>query len=134
MIQPLIPFDHRTVSWDLPEPAPTPPDAGHWRGTDDQARDVVARTIYGFRISVLFGFALTIVSALLGVSAGAVQGYFGGLTDLLFQRFIEVWGAIPTLYIIIILTSIVEPNFRSEERRVGKECVSTCRSRWSTYP
>jgi microcin C transport system permease protein len=111
MIQPLIPFDHRTVAWDLPEPAPTPPDAVHWLGTDDQARDVVARTIYGFRISVLFGFALTIVSALVGVSAGAVQGYFGGLTDLLFQRFIEVWGAIPTLYIIIILTSIVEPNF-----------------------
>ncbi len=111
MIRPLIPFNHRTVAWDLPTPAPTPPDSVHWLGTDDQARDVVARTIYGFRISVLFGFILTIVSALVGVSAGAVQGYFGGLTDLLFQRFIEVWGSVPTLYVIIILTSIVEPNF-----------------------
>ena len=111
MIQPLIPFNHRTVAWDLPSPAPTPPDSVHWLGTDDQARDVLARTIYGFRISVLFGFILTAVSAVIGVSAGAIQGYFGGLTDLLFQRFIEVWGAVPTLYVIIILTSIVEPNF-----------------------
>jgi microcin C transport system permease protein len=111
MVEPPIPFNHQTVAWDLPEPAPTPPDSVHWLGTDDQARDVVARTIYGFRISVLFGFTLTIVSAIVGVAAGAVQGYFGGLTDLLFQRFIEVWGSVPTLYIIIILASVVEPNF-----------------------
>jgi microcin C transport system permease protein len=111
MVWPPIPFNHRTVAWNLPAPAPTPPDAVHWLGTDDQARDVLARTIYGFRISVLFGFALTIVSAVIGVSAGAVQGYFGGWTDLLFQRFIEIWGSVPTLYIIIILASIVEPNF-----------------------
>jgi microcin C transport system permease protein len=111
MIHPIIPFNHRTVAWDLPSPAPTPPDAVHWLGTDDQARDVVARMIYGFRISVLFGFILTAISAVIGVAAGAVQGYFGGLTDLLFQRFMEVWGAVPTLYVIIILTSIVEPSF-----------------------
>ena len=111
MVWPLVRFDHRTVSWDLPTPAPSPPDSTHWLGTDDQARDVVARLIYGFRISVLFGFTLTIISALIGVAAGAVQGYFGGWLDLLFQRFIEVWAGLPILYILIILASIVEPNF-----------------------
>jgi microcin C transport system permease protein len=99
------------VVWDLPEPAPTPPDARHWLGTDDQARDVAARAIYGFRISVLFGFTLTIISALVGVTAGAVQGYFGGWIDLAFQRFMEVWSSVPTLYVLIILASVVEPNF-----------------------
>ena len=111
MVWPLVRYDHRTVSWDLPEPAPSPPDGTHWLGTDDQARDVVARLIYGFRISVLFGFTLTIISALIGVAAGAAQGYFGGWLDLLFQRFIEVWAGLPILYILIILASIVEPNF-----------------------
>ncbi len=111
MLWPLIPYDHQTVAWDLPEPAPSPPDAEHWLGTDDQARDVTARLIYGFRISVLFGFTLTIISAAIGVSAGAVQGYFGGWLDLLFQRFIEVWSGLPILFILIILASIVEPNF-----------------------
>ncbi len=111
MVMPLVPYGYRSVAWDLPLPAPSPPDAAHWLGTDDQARDVVARTIYGFRISVLFGFTLTIVSAVVGVSAGAVQGYFGGWTDLLFQRFMEVWSSVPTLYVLIILASIVEPNF-----------------------
>ena len=111
MIWPLIRYNHRTVAWDLPEPAPSPPDAEHWLGTDDQARDVVARLIYGFRISVLFGFTLTIISAVIGVGAGAVQGYFGGWLDLLFQRFIEIWSGLPTLYLLIILASIVEPNF-----------------------
>ncbi len=111
MLSPLIPYSYRTVAWDLPVPAPSPPDAQHWLGTDDQARDVLARTIYGFRLSVLFGFSLTIVSAIVGVAAGAVQGYFGGWVDLAFQRFMEVWSAVPTLYVLIILTSIVEPNF-----------------------
>ncbi len=111
MISPLIPFNHRTVAWNLRLPAPSPPDANHWLGTDDQARDVVARTIYGFRISVLFGFTLTLVSAVVGIAAGAVQGYFGGWIDLLFQRFIEVWSSIPTLYVIIILASVIEPSF-----------------------
>ena len=111
MIWPLIRYHHQTVAWDLPTPAPSAPDREHWLGTDDQARDVLARAIYGFRISVLFGFALTFVSAVIGVSAGAVQGYFGGWTDLLAQRFIEVWSGLPTLYLLIILASIVEPNF-----------------------
>jgi microcin C transport system permease protein len=111
MVWPPVPYNHRTVAWDLPTPAPSPPDARHWLGTDDQARDVVARLIYGFRISVLFGFVLTLVSAVIGVSAGAVQGYFGGWTDLLFQRFMEIWSGLPTLYLLIILASVVEPNF-----------------------
>ncbi len=111
MIWPLVRYNHRTVAWDLGEPAPSPPDAVHWLGTDDQARDVVARLIYGFRISVLFGFTLTIISAIIGVAAGAVQGYFGGWIDLLFQRFIEIWSGMPTLFLLIILASVVEPNF-----------------------
>lgn len=111
MLWPLIRYDHQSVAWDLPVPAPSPPDGTHWFGTDDQARDLSARLIYGFRISILFGFTLTIISALLGVAAGAVQGYFGGMVDLLFQRFIEVWSGMPTLYLLIILASIVEPNF-----------------------
>ncbi|MFQ5936987.1 MAG: ABC transporter permease, partial [Acidiferrobacterales bacterium] len=111
MIWPIVRYNHRTVAWDLPVPAPSPPDAGHWLGTDDQARDVVARVIYGFRISVLFGFTLTIVSAVIGVAAGGVQGYFGGWLDLLFQRFIEIWAGMPRLYLLIILASVVEPNF-----------------------
>lgn len=111
MVTPLVPYDYRTVAWNLGVPAPSPPDRVHWLGTDDQARDVFARTLYGFRISVLFGFALTAISAVIGVAAGAVQGYFGGWVDLVFQRFIEVWSAVPTLYVLIILTSIVEPTF-----------------------
>ncbi|MEE8455399.1 MAG: ABC transporter permease [Limibaculum sp.] len=111
MIWPIVPYHHTTVAWDLAVPAPAPPDAEHWLGTDDQARDVVARLIYGFRISVLFGFVLTVVSALIGVSLGAVQGYFGGWLDLLFQRFMEIWSGLPTLYLLIIMASVVEPNF-----------------------
>ncbi len=111
MIWPLVRYHHRTVAWNLPTPAPSPPSAEHWLGTDDQARDVVARLIYGFRISVLFGFVLTVISAAIGVSAGAIQGYFGGWIDLLFQRFIEIWSGLPTLYLLIILASVVEPNF-----------------------
>ncbi len=111
MIWPIVRYDHQTVAWDLPTPAPSPPDADHWLGTDDQARDVVARLIYGFRISILFGLVLTFFSSIVGVAAGAVQGYFGGWIDLLFQRFIEVWSGLPVLYLLIILASVVEPNF-----------------------
>ncbi len=111
MLWPPIRYNYRTVVWDLPVPAPSPPDAKHWLGTDDQARDVMARLIYGFRISVLFGFVLTLFSAAIGVAAGAVQGYFGGWVDLIFQRFIEIWSGMPTLYLLIILASVVEPNF-----------------------
>ncbi|RMD64387.1 MAG: ABC transporter permease [Alphaproteobacteria bacterium] len=111
MVWPPIRFHYRTVDWDLPQPAPSPPDAEHWLGTDDQARDVVARLIYGFRISILFGLVLTFFSTIIGVTAGAVQGYFGGWIDLLFQRFIEIWSGMPVLYLLIILASVVEPNF-----------------------
>jgi microcin C transport system permease protein len=111
ILWPLVRYDYRTVVWDLPVPAPSPPDAEHWLGTDDQARDVVARMIYGARISVVFGFTLTVFSTIVGVAAGAVQGYFGGWTDLLFQRFIEIWSGLPTLFLLIILASVVEPNF-----------------------
>jgi len=111
MVWPVIPYRYDTVIKNLPGPAPAPPSAKNWLGTDDQARDVVARLIYGFRISVLFGLILTVLSSIVGVTAGAVQGYFGGWTDLLFQRFIEIWSGLPTLYLLIILASIVRPNF-----------------------
>ena len=111
MIWPIIPYSYDTIIRDLNVPAPAPPSKKNWLGTDDQARDVLARLIYGFRISILFGFALTFFSMIIGVSAGAIQGYFGGKIDLFFQRFMEVWSAIPTLYVLIILASIVQPNF-----------------------
>jgi microcin C transport system permease protein len=110
MVWPPIPFSYDTTITDLPGPAPSPPDGVNWLGTDDQARDVLARAIYGFRISVLFGVALTIATTIIGVLAGAVQGYFGGWTDLLFQRFLEVFGSLPTLYILIILSAIFPPS------------------------
>jgi len=134
MLFPPIHFGYNTTNLDLPTPAPSPPTwmlsekqckdvaerkgvkgcAGleqNWLGTDDQGRDVLARAIYGFRISVLFGLVLTVVSSLIGVAAGAVQGYFGGWTDLLFQRFIEIWTAIPSLYLLLIISSVLTPGF-----------------------
>ncbi len=111
IIWPLIRFSYDTVNFELKVPAPAPPSALNWLGTDDQGRDVAARLIYGFRISVLFGLTLTLFSSIIGIASGAVQGYFGGLTDLLFQRFIEIWSGLPTLYLLIILASVVAPNF-----------------------
>ena len=111
MIWPLVPFSYDTINYDLPTPAPSPPTAENWLGTDDQGRDVTARLIYGFRLSVLFGLVLTFFSSVIGIAAGAVQGYFGGLIDLLFQRFIEIWSGLPILYLLIILASVVEPGF-----------------------
>ncbi|HUH85880.1 MAG TPA: ABC transporter permease [Stellaceae bacterium] len=111
MVWPLIPFSYKTINYALASPAPSPPDRVNWLGTDDQGRDVLARLIYGFRISVLFGLVLTILSSIVGVAAGAIQGYYGGVTDLLFQRFIEVWSGLPVLYLLIILSAIVQPNF-----------------------
>ncbi len=111
LLWPPIPFRYDTINYDLPVPAPAPPSGVNWLGTDDQGRDLAARLIYGFRISVLFGLTLTLLSSVLGVVAGAVQGYFGGLTDLLLQRFIEIWSGLPVLYLLIILASIVEPTF-----------------------
>ncbi|MCW8085229.1 ABC transporter permease [Sabulicella glaciei] len=111
VIWPLIPFSHASVVRDLGTPAPSPPSDRNWLGTDDQARDVLARVIYGFRISVLFGFTLTIFASVIGIAAGAVQGYYGGTTDLLFQRFIEIWSGMPQLFLLIILASVIEPSF-----------------------
>ena len=129
-----IRYSYNTHNLDLPTPAPSPPTwmltevqcrpvldkkrldrcsdlEYNWLGTDDQGRDVVARMIYGFRISVLFGLALTIVSSVIGVAAGAVQGYFGGWTDLLFQRLIEIWTSVPSLYLLLIISSVLAPGF-----------------------
>jgi microcin C transport system permease protein len=134
MLWPPIRYSYNTQNLDLPTPAPSPPtwmlsekqckavvERKHlsscrdleynWLGTDDQGRDVAARLIYGFRISVLFGLTLTIISSIIGVAAGAVQGYFGGWTDLLFQRFIEIWTAIPSLYLLLIISSVLAPGF-----------------------
>jgi microcin C transport system permease protein len=134
MLWPPIRYSYNTHNLDLPTPAPSPPtwllteaqckevvERKHlkgcsdleynWLGTDDQGRDVVARMIYGFRISVLFGLILTVISSIIGVAAGAVQGYFGGWTDLLFQRFIEIWTSIPELYLLLIISSVLVPGF-----------------------
>ncbi|KAA3630489.1 MAG: ABC transporter permease [Proteobacteria bacterium] len=111
IVWPLVAFSYDSINFSLTVPAPSPPSANNWLGTDDQGRDVAARLIYGFRISVLFGLTLTILSSIIGVAAGAVQGYFGGWTDLIFQRFIEIWSGMPQLYLLIILASVVEPNF-----------------------
>lgn len=111
ILWPIVHFSYDTVNYALDQPAPSPPSLLNYLGTDDQGRDVAARLIYGFRISVLFGLILTIVSSAIGIAAGAVQGYFGGLTDLLFQRFMEIWSGLPMLYLLIIMASIVEPNF-----------------------
>ena len=108
---PLIRYSYDTINYNLPSPAPSFPTKENWIGTDDQGRDVVARLIYGFRISVIFGLVLTILSSIVGVAAGAIQGYFGGRIDILGQRFIEIWSGLPVLFLLIILSSFVEPNF-----------------------
>ncbi len=106
-----IPYRHDTIDRQLDHPHPAPPSVEHWLGTDDQGRDVLARVIYGFRISVLFGLLLTLGSAVIGVFMGAIQGYLGGWVDLSLQRLIEIWSGLPVLYLLIILSSLVEPNF-----------------------
>ncbi len=107
---PPIPYSYNTIV-DIRGVAPSPPDAHNWLGTDDTKRDVLARVIYGFRLSILFTLIVTTIASLIGIVAGAVQGFFGGWTDLLFQRFIEIWGATPSLYIIIILFAILGRSF-----------------------
>ena len=107
---PLIPYSYDTINYDV-STAPSPPDDNHLLGTDDQTRDVLARVIYGFRLSVLFALIVTTLTSILGILAGAVQGFFGGLVDLLFQRFMEIWSAVPSLYIIIIVAAIWRMNF-----------------------
>ncbi|MCD8497109.1 MAG: ABC transporter permease [Alphaproteobacteria bacterium] len=111
MIWPPIPFSYDTINYDLRSPAPSKPDDVNWIGTDDQGRDVMARVIYGFRLSVLFGLILTFISSVVGVAAGAVQGYYGGRLDLVMQRCIEVWSSLPSLYILIIFSSMFVPGF-----------------------
>jgi microcin C transport system permease protein len=111
ILWPPIPFRHDTINYDLPVPAPAPPSSVNWLGTDDQGRDLLARLIYGFRTSVLFGLTLTVLSSVIGIAAGAIQGYFGGSVDLLFQRVLEIWSGMPVLYLLIILASVVEPTF-----------------------
>ncbi len=111
MLWPPIRYSYDTVNYNLPVPAPAPPSRENLLGSDDQGRDVLARIIYGFRISVLFGLTLTLFSSIIGVAVGAVQGYLGGWVDLLGQRFIEIWSGLPTLYLLIIMASVVTPNF-----------------------
>lgn len=111
MLFPLIPYNFDTVNYDIPVPAPAPPSTDNWLGTDDQGRDVTARLIYGTRSSILFGLFLALFSSVIGVTAGAIQGYYGGKVDLVLQRFIEIWSGLPILYLLIILSSIIEPNF-----------------------
>ncbi|KHO66595.1 MULTISPECIES: ABC transporter permease [Pseudomonas] len=111
MLWPPIPFDYASINYDLDVPAPAPPSIQNWLGTDDQGRDVLARIIYGFRVSVLFALTLTLLSSLIGVIAGAVQGFYGGWVDLAGQRFLEIWSGLPVLYLLIILASFVQPNF-----------------------
>jgi microcin C transport system permease protein len=111
MIWPFIPFSYHTINYHLGRPAPSPPSRANWLGTDDRGRDVLARLLYGFRISVLFGLTLTLFSSAIGITAGAVQGYYGGIPDILGQRFIEIWSSLPTLFLLIILSSVVQPNF-----------------------
>jgi microcin C transport system permease protein len=106
-----IPFSYQSINYDLKVPAPAPPSADNWLGTDDQGRDVLSRVIYGFRVSVLFALTLTVLSSIVGVIAGALQGFYGGWVDLAGQRFLEIWSGLPVLYLLIILASFVQPNF-----------------------
>ncbi|UZJ46249.1 ABC transporter permease [Marinimicrobium sp. C6131] len=111
MLWPLIRFNYRTINYDLPTPAPSPPTGENWLGTDDQGRDIVARLLYGFRISVVFGLILTVLTSVVGIAAGAVQGFYGGKIDLFGQRLLEVWSSVPTLFVLIIIASFVPPSF-----------------------
>ena len=111
MIRPPIPFSYAVINYNLSSPAPSPPDRENWLGTDDRGRDVAARLLYGFRISVLFGLTLTVFSSIVGITLGALQGYYGGFLDIVFQRFMEVWSGMPTLFLLIILSSVIEPTF-----------------------
>jgi microcin C transport system permease protein len=135
MLWPPIRYSYNTVNTEVPRPVPSPPASTlgaeesctkyplkdqdpqciggnmNWLGTDDQGRDVIARLLYGYRVSVAFGLILTFFSSLIGIAAGAVQGYYGGWTDLIFQRFIDIWSSMPTLYLLIIIAAFVTPTF-----------------------
>ncbi len=110
-IMPIIEYSFDTINYDLKVPSPSPPSRENLLGTDDQGRDVLARLIYGFRISVFFGLILTILSSIIGILAGGIQGFYGGKIDLFGQRFIEIWSGLPVLYLLIIISSFIEPSF-----------------------
>ena len=110
VVFPPNPHSYNSINQDLDRPTPAPPGGGNYLGTDDRGRDVLARLLYGFRLSVLFGAALTLVGTFLGIAAGGLQGYFGGRLDLFMQRFIELWGSMPELYLLIIFASIFKPS------------------------
>ena len=107
----IIPYSFNTVDYDLDKPTPSSPDKKHWLGTDDEGRDVLARILYGIRLSVIFAFTLTAISSIVGIMVGAVQGYFGGKTDVIIQRFLEIWESLPQLFILIIVASVFAPGF-----------------------
>ncbi len=111
MIMPLIPFSYNTVDYELNEPFPAAPSKRHWLGTDEEGRDIVARLLYGIRLSFAFAVLLTLLSSLIGVFVGAVQGYFGGKTDIILQRIIEIWDSMPQMFILIIVASVFMPTF-----------------------
>lgn len=113
MIMPLIPFSFNTVDMEMNVPTPAAPSSRHWLGTDDEGRDIVARLLYGLRLSIIFAFVLTFISSVIGILAGAVQGYFGGKLDIIMQRFIEIWESLPQLFILIIVSSVFLPTFWS---------------------
>lgn len=111
MVTPLIPFSFNTIDYNLKAPTPTAPSQRHWLGTDDEGRDIAARILYGIRLSVLFAVLLTFFSSVLGIVAGAIQGFFGGKTDIIMQRIIEIWDSMPQLFVLIIIASVFEPIF-----------------------
>lgn len=111
MLWPMIRYSYQTINYNLNVPAPSGPTRDNWLGTDDQGRDVMARLMYGFRISILFGLVLTILGSAIGILVGAMEGYFGGWFDLLTQRFIEIWGGMPVLFLLIIMSSVITPGF-----------------------
>lgn len=110
MIWPPIAYSYDTIDLYTLSPVPEPPSSRHWLGTDDIGRDVTARIIYGFRLSILFGLVLTLLSSVIGITVGAVQGYFGGLVDLIGQRLVEIWSGLPVLFLLIIISSMIEPG------------------------
>ncbi|MFP8834025.1 ABC transporter permease [Hydrogenophaga sp. XSHU_21] len=109
-VYPPNPYGHRTINYFAEFPNPSGPSSANWLGTDDRGRDLLAQLIYGFRVSVLFALALTVIGVVLGIITGAIQGFFGGKTDLAFQRFIEIWGAMPELYLLIIFSAVFAPS------------------------
>lgn len=106
-----IPYSFNTVDYQLEKPTPSAPDREHWLGTDDEGRDILARILYGIRLSVVFAFILTTLSSVIGIIIGALQGYIGGKTDIIIQRFMEIWESLPQLFILIIIASVFEPTF-----------------------